>query len=152
MAPDAGGDSLHIGLDGQTTSDADQLTGFAANEWGWSRLTMDNTTASLSIAQGGHHTFDLWMREDGLRVDKRLLTTDANYLPDGEGPPESARQAITGTTTLQSVVIDRRNLLITHMTYISGTGWVDRGKFRYEGASHRLQQVDYSGGAPFTTT
>ncbi|MCP5098540.1 MAG: hypothetical protein GY943_23570 [Chloroflexi bacterium] len=42
MAPDAAGDSLHVGLDGTAATTADKLTGFQPNAWTWSRTTMDN--------------------------------------------------------------------------------------------------------------
>jgi hypothetical protein len=32
------------------------------------------------------------MREDGVRVDKLLLTTDPNFTPSGLGPAESTRE------------------------------------------------------------
>ncbi len=48
-------------------------------------------------------------------------------------------------------------MLITHTTYVSGTGWVLQVAYVYDGANDRLQQVDgnfvaHTGGSPVTTT
>lgn len=39
LAPDAAGDSLHVGLDSVAPSSAADLTGFT-NDWSWSKVTM----------------------------------------------------------------------------------------------------------------
>ena len=96
MAPDAGGDSLHVGLDGAAPSSAADLTGFT-DEWSWSKVTMSGGGATVDLTTTGEHTLDAWMREDGLRVDRVLLVTDTNYIPDGLGPAESPFQTITET-------------------------------------------------------
>ena len=103
MAADGGSDSLHIGLDGQVVETSDNLTGFAPNEWDWSRLTLDSGNATLSLGSSGAYTLGLFMREDGIRVDKLLLITDTNYIPTGLGPAESQQQTVTATTPLTVV-------------------------------------------------
>ncbi len=122
MAPDAGGDSLHVGLDGQTPSTAADLTGFT-NAWGWRRVTPGGS-ATLDLTETGAHTLDAWMREDGLRVDRLLLVTDTNYIPTGLGPAESSSQAITETAPG-----DLENQAV---------------EYTYDGL-HRLIQAAYSG-------
>lgn len=42
-------------------------------------------------AEPGFHTLQIWLREDGLRLDRVLLTVDENYQPTGLGPAESER-------------------------------------------------------------
>ena len=37
----------------------------------------------------------LWPEEDGVYVDRILLTTDAAFTPEGDGPAESASVAVT---------------------------------------------------------
>ena len=80
------GDSLHVRLAGETLA----LTGFTLDEWHWSNLTVEGTTAQLTVTPG-LHTLNLLMREDGLRVDRVLLITDTNYIPTDNGPAESPR-------------------------------------------------------------
>ena len=43
------------------------------------------------ISTPGLHTIRLWQREDGLRLDRIVLTTDSGYIPSGSGPFESNR-------------------------------------------------------------
>ncbi|MCP4937255.1 MAG: hypothetical protein GY927_24370, partial [bacterium] len=97
MAPDAAGDSLHVGLDGTAATTADKLTGFQPNAWTWSRTTMDNLDANLDLSVTGTYTLNVWMREDGMRIDRLLLVTDTTYIPTGEGPAASPIQVISDT-------------------------------------------------------
>lgn len=85
----AAADSLHVGLDGAANSSSDGLTGFPFNEWGWTAATMDGVTATVTISTPGLHTIHIYAREDGLRLDRVLLTLDGNYVPTGGGPDES---------------------------------------------------------------
>jgi CubicO group peptidase (beta-lactamase class C family) len=84
-------DSVHAGLDGNALSSADRITGVYANSWVWSRTTLDGPVARINVKTAGVHTLNVWMREDGLRLDKLLLTLDSAYIPTGMGPPESPR-------------------------------------------------------------
>jgi len=90
-------DSLHAGLDGTGPASADRISGIGTT-WNWKRDTMDAAPATLVIASPGLHTIYLWMREDGLKVDKILLrTSTSSTAPSGTGPAESPR--ITLDTT-----------------------------------------------------
>src|SRR5262249_61117295 len=80
-------DSIHVGLDGQPVATADRMTSSTYNTWEWFKTTMDGPPATLSVATGGQHTVNVWMREDGFRLDRLLLTTDPSYVPTGIGPP-----------------------------------------------------------------
>jgi hypothetical protein len=55
-----------------------------------------NWHMSVVWSSTGVHVLNLWMREDGLIVDKLVLTTDPGYLPTGLGPAQSTRQGISG--------------------------------------------------------
>lgn len=94
----ADSDSLHVGLDNVGVASADRITGFAAT-FGWSRATIDNVNATLSVPSAGLHTVNLWMREDGFVVDKLVLTRDANYTPSGNGPAETPTSTCTNGAT-----------------------------------------------------
>jgi hypothetical protein len=65
------------------------LTGFAPGEWSWANSDASGGVVTIEIAEPGLHTFYLWQREDGLRLDRILLTIDDGYIPTGAGPPES---------------------------------------------------------------
>jgi hypothetical protein len=86
------GRSLHAGLNGIAQATADRIAYFPGNNWIWSRKTMDNeAAATIKIPKGreGIHTINVWMREDGMMIDKIVLTTSRNYVPKGSGPNES---------------------------------------------------------------
>jgi hypothetical protein len=85
-APNGAGDSVYMGLDNQPVA---IVTQFAPRAWTWTRTNTQGNPVTIEITQPGLHTLHLWQREDGLRVDKILLTTDGEYNPSGNGPPES---------------------------------------------------------------
>ncbi len=96
-------DSVHAGLDGVGLASADRLTGFVTS-WTWKRDTMDAAPATLVISTAGLHTIHLWVREDGVRVDKLLLrTSSSSTAPSGTGPAESPRVTPPGP---QITIID----------------------------------------------
>lgn len=86
----ANDDSCHVGIDGAQTASADRITGFGSS-LSWTRNTMDGPAATLQVAVPGVHDINLWMREDGLFVDKLVLTRSASFVPSGAGPAESER-------------------------------------------------------------
>ena len=132
MAPDAGGDSAYVSLNGSPNS-AQAVTGFT-NEWSWSRQTMSNTSAALSLNNSGLYTLSLSMREDGLRIDKILLITDTNYIPTGNGPVESPQQIISDTAPSQ---------LVTQTIYFELDPLYRLIKAEYDGAYTAVYQYTY---------
>ncbi len=78
-------DSLHAGLNGVLSTSADKIDSFPAG-WNWSGNTEDGVRASIDVPAAGIHMVNLWMREDGLSVDKFILTNDPDYQPNGTGP------------------------------------------------------------------
>jgi hypothetical protein len=65
------------------------LTGFAPQTWSWANRNPQDTSVTIEVTEPGLHTLHLWQREDGLRLDRILLTTDSSYNPIGNGPPEN---------------------------------------------------------------
>ncbi len=117
-------------------------TGFAPREWDWAK-------ASLPIDGSGVYTLSLWMREDGLRIDRLLLTTDTTYLPVADGPVETAR--LTDTATLDYLV-DRvidydyddlyRLTSADYSTHSTGSGQAGESyAYTYDPVGNRLQQI-----------
>jgi hypothetical protein len=94
-------DSAHVGLDGAAVSTADRVQG-TTNSWQWSHNTMDGVVATINITTPGIHTINVWMREDGFRLDKLLITTNSAYTPSGAGPAESAHAPLVSNLTSTS--------------------------------------------------
>ena len=84
--------SVHVGLDGLTVATADRITLAALNTWGWTQSTSDGPVATVVVTTAGVHTLNIWMREDGMYLDRLLLTTSSTLVPSGVGPAESRRQ------------------------------------------------------------
>jgi len=86
--------SCHVGINGNHNPTSDRAGNvFTYFQWLWAsdteldqyeRLTMD-------IPSPGEYTINVWMREDGYWFDKIVFTTNPDYTPTGEGPPESSR-------------------------------------------------------------
>jgi hypothetical protein len=87
-APNAAGDSVYVGFDGQWVG---TLTGFVSQQWSWANANMQagGQAVVVNVTRPGAHTLQLWPREDGLSLDRLLLTTNGAYVPIGNGPPES---------------------------------------------------------------
>jgi hypothetical protein len=79
-----------VGLDGAAVSTSDRMSSFGAT-WTWSRDTMDGVSATINVTSAGIHTLNVWMREDGMVVDKVVLSTNTNYVPSGTGPAQSPK-------------------------------------------------------------
>ena len=81
-------DSLHVGLNGAAVNSSDRISRFSST-WRWSRSTMDGSRAMFNVPTAGIHTVNIWMREDGMVIDKLVLATNAGFVPTGVGPAES---------------------------------------------------------------
>src|SRR5207249_677605 len=68
-------DSIHAGMDGVTNT-ADSITLMTTQYGAWSWTTNRTSPSPRPTVSGaaGLHTFQVWMREDGMRVDRVVLT------------------------------------------------------------------------------
>lgn len=87
-------DSIWFGMDSwiygddpaSFTSDEQNVS----EEWYWVTHYMTGTTQPMiELESAGVHTFQMYMREAGFKLDKIVLTTDPAYAPEGEGPAET---------------------------------------------------------------
>lgn len=84
-----GGDnSAHGGLNGAAPYSAANITFETNVGWTWSN-NANGGRAFVDVEQPGLQSIEIWMREDGLILDKVLLTTNESYRPSGTGPQES---------------------------------------------------------------
>lgn len=71
-------DSVHVGIDGNGSSSGRNMTfSGSSDSWNWS-----HSNRIIEVPSPGMHEINLWMREDGARIDRILLTTNATYIPD----------------------------------------------------------------------
>ena len=74
-ASDGGGDSLHVGLNGISfTYGGVGLSTSANGQWNWELIT-------LNITSVGFNQLDIWMREDGVKIDSLIVATDSDFVP-----------------------------------------------------------------------
>ncbi len=89
-APNAAGDSIHVGLTSMELTPTIELvkgvTGLRPRQWHWNNQTLGGAIATLQVDEPGLYTLHLWAREDGVKIDRLLLTLDSGYQPVGFGP------------------------------------------------------------------
>ena len=105
FAPSNSGKSFHAGLDDVLQNDG--MEAETSGAWIWTNVDSRGFTQKLSVTSAGVHTVHLWMREDGVYLDKIVLTTDAGYTPSGMGPAESPRGDLSGNGAWRT-----RNLML----------------------------------------
>ena len=64
---------------------------------------MSGGKAVLNIESVGVHTFELYMREPSYKVDKIVLTTNADYIPD-EDDEHGPAETLAGGASVESPV------------------------------------------------
>ena len=90
VAGDVGNsNSIHVGLNGGRVATAEQID-FGSDTFAWSNRRLNGERAYLDIDAGGNVVVSAWMREDGVSLDRLLLTKNPNYVPTGDGPPAGA--------------------------------------------------------------
>lgn len=100
---------LHVGLDGEWPRndlvDPSTMRLQFPNGWRWTQnrrggsqhtgvsatddVSRRDANIWLEIDAPGPHVVQLAMREDGLELDKLVLTNDPDFEPTGDGPPET---------------------------------------------------------------
>ena len=93
MPVDGDANSVHVGIDGVIDPLSKGIQTQALGDWIWLSLSRGSNALEQTISSAGVYTFNLWMREDGTLIDKIVLTTDAGFVPTGEGPAESPQAA-----------------------------------------------------------
>ncbi len=102
---DNASDSIRGGLDnvsvsGQFTGGGGFYSDSKDEKWYWQKV------AGIPIETAKQHTFSLWVREDGLMVDKIYMTTGTET-PTDSSFSESSRADTAAKQTLQSIVSEK---------------------------------------------
>jgi hypothetical protein len=82
------GDSVYLALVPQGSQPGTPLaiSGFLPGHWNWSQQTLDGLPVTVTVSSVGLHTLYIWPREDGVRLDRLLLSSNPYYYPVGIGP------------------------------------------------------------------
>ncbi|MFH1496691.1 MAG: chondroitinase-B domain-containing protein [Verrucomicrobiota bacterium] len=88
--PSTSSDSVHAGYKSVPSTISGGLTSAGSSAFMWGG-TEGSTPVTFEVTSLGINTVNLWMREDGVKVDRLILTDDPAYTPSGTGPAESER-------------------------------------------------------------
>ena len=80
-------DSVHIGLNGKSVTTASRYGIGKQRAWGW-RDSTNLGKVKLEVPSAGIHTVNVFMREDGVKMDKIVVKKSAGN-GSGMGPAES---------------------------------------------------------------
>ena len=94
FAPAEDDESIHAGKDDVVS--ASKMMTSTTGAWSWTNLNTKDETVTIGISAAGLSNIQIWMREDGIYLDKIVLTTDASFVPSGTGPSESPRDGGSG--------------------------------------------------------
>lgn len=100
-------DTAHLGLNGVGDPNSRRIDapGSADGAWQWSNFKQNpNGTAMIEISSAGAHVVNLFVREDGIQVDKIVLTTDPNYVPAGHGPRDPLLESMLALDPNENLV------------------------------------------------
>jgi len=75
----AGGASVALGMDDKLPRT--EFIGFFGPRWAWVGNYRDDQRLCLEVREAGKHTLQLWMIEDGVSIDKLMLTTNPAFRP-----------------------------------------------------------------------
>jgi len=86
----------------------------------WRSERSDDLRPVISVAEAGIHTIHIWMREDGAKLDRILLTTDELYDASAEEPDESPHSPFHQITAdlNDDGIVDLRDFSLT------GSNWL----------------------------
>ena len=90
LGPNSDDDSCHAGLNGVGGSTSDRIA-FTGN-FTWRNVNTSGQVRTINVPSVGEHVLNIWLREDGLLLDRILVTTSPIFQPDGEGPVSSPRE------------------------------------------------------------
>ena len=88
--------TFHMGDNGNAT--AIKMEVLTYGSWVWTNLNTKGKVVSVNITSAGVQPINVWMREDGIFIDKIVLTQDVNFVPTDLGPDESGRSSLSAAT------------------------------------------------------
>ncbi len=104
-AADANSDSVYVGVDGVALT---PYSGVGLTSWTTTFTWQEHSSGFFSVPAAGIYTLYVWMREDGVALDKIWITTSANAVANGNtttGPAASACDPFTATESAALSVV-----------------------------------------------
>lgn len=148
-------DSVHAGINGDNPETARRIdVTFPGDVWALVGTIQGGARATIDVPSAGEHTVNIWMREDGFRLDKIIITSVESFTPSGLGPQASRHvgQAPPPTVGISSPA-DNATFAVGANIAITATATASTG--------HSIAKVEFFNGdtklgevtsAPFTFT
>lgn len=102
------GNTVHVGLDGVVPAAGVNVEKTVSSDYGWF-----NDGAQVSVDSLGLHTFSLYMREDGMTVD-RIILSIPTISPSGDGPAVTGRHSDASADTV-IIPAEERDAMVADM-------------------------------------
>ncbi|MGD9363538.1 MAG: hypothetical protein PVH85_32040, partial [Desulfobacterales bacterium] len=122
-ASGTGDDLVHVGLNGQRQSSAENINIEDYDKWIWSGTTQNGSHAMINVPSAGIHTINVYMHQDGFRLDKIVLTTNNLWGPFNEGPLENARGVIKQVDQSGDVLVTVEAEHYHYLQSVETTSW-----------------------------
>ena len=90
-SPSSASNSVHVGIDGVLTAAGTNISDSSGSAYyAWFNVAAGTGSAArITVGSAGLHTVNVWMHEDGFRLDKLILTRNAAFVPKLLGPSQS---------------------------------------------------------------
>ena len=87
-ASNASDDSIHVGLNGSLITQSGPMKVNPSNSWEWTNLGggPSATPIQFSIPAAGRYNLSIWMYEDGIKLDKFIITDSWSFVASGNPP------------------------------------------------------------------
>jgi alpha-D-xyloside xylohydrolase len=72
-------DSVHVGINGAASTATNITLVNAYNAWLWTNKTAAGNAATITVNTITNAIISIWMREDGFRIDRLILTSNVNF-------------------------------------------------------------------------
>jgi arylsulfatase A-like enzyme len=91
LAPTLQSNSVFVGLDGFQSLDSSYYSLAPVETFAWLNATAEGSRAAIEVPTVGAHHVNIWAREVGTIIDKIIVTSDPDFVPVDDGPPQSPR-------------------------------------------------------------
>lgn len=114
MRPEADASTIYAGTAESASMIGETRFDKPVDTWVWYNTKNASRRARINVPATGEQLIQVWMREDGVVLDRLLLTTDPDYVPEGVGPAESPRVLIDPYPNGSHRVSDRLDMPLQH--------------------------------------
>lgn len=94
-------DEVYCGMNGKIFKETSLLQFSTATEWSWSDSSQTGKM-TFQVMKSGTNVLNLWVADDGIFIDKIIITQDSTYVPLEKGPSETEKIILTAINHVSS--------------------------------------------------